>query len=210
MFTLNSHFIFTFTFWVSCWSGWINIESFSFPSDQVAFTSNIRTQVFGRIRIIFGFKFVAKYECEYFYSNNIRILFDYRIIRSPLVKEGISDNLIHCGKVEKKGNPQVQPRKDIDVSWYKCLKVVWTQIGNDNKMYLWWVVYSVFNDSKQYTAPRFGLLLQAASHSRVISGGGESEWGWFKRWLDRWPGYTLGHWATRSFYWGGCSFLLHL
>ena len=35
MFTLNSHFIFTFTFWVPCWSGWINIKSFSFPSDQL-------------------------------------------------------------------------------------------------------------------------------------------------------------------------------
>ena len=35
MFTLNSHFIFTFTFWVSCWSGWINIKSFSFPSNQL-------------------------------------------------------------------------------------------------------------------------------------------------------------------------------
>ena len=107
--------------------------------------------------------------------------------------------------VEKKDDPQVQPRKDIDVSWYKRLKVVWTEIGNDNKMYLWWVVYSVFNDSKQYRAPRFGLLLQAASHSRVISGGGESEWGWFKRWLDRWPGCT--HWAARSLWWGGLAAL---
>ena len=35
MLTLNSHFIFTFTFWVPCWSGWINIKSFSFPSDQL-------------------------------------------------------------------------------------------------------------------------------------------------------------------------------
>ena len=25
----------TFTFWVPCWSGWINIKSFSFPSDQL-------------------------------------------------------------------------------------------------------------------------------------------------------------------------------
>ena len=60
-------------------------------------------------------------------------------------------------------------------------------------MYLWWVVYSVFNDSKQYTAPRFGLLLQAASHSRVISGGGSlSEDGSKDGWTDD-PGT---HWAT--------------
>ena len=35
MFTLNSHRTFTFTFWVPCWSGWINFKSFSFPSDQL-------------------------------------------------------------------------------------------------------------------------------------------------------------------------------
>ena len=35
MFTLNSHRTFTFTFWVPCWSGWINFKSFSFSSDQL-------------------------------------------------------------------------------------------------------------------------------------------------------------------------------
>ena len=35
MFTLNSHRTFTFTFWVPCWSGWINFKSFSFPSDHL-------------------------------------------------------------------------------------------------------------------------------------------------------------------------------
>ena len=32
------------------------------------------------------------------------------------VEKDISDNMMPCGEVEKKGNPQVQPRKDIDVS----------------------------------------------------------------------------------------------
>ena len=32
------------------------------------------------------------------------------------VEEDICDNMMPCGKVEKKGDPQVQPRKDIDVS----------------------------------------------------------------------------------------------
>ena len=32
------------------------------------------------------------------------------------VEEDISDNMMPCGKVEKKDDPQVQPRKDIDVS----------------------------------------------------------------------------------------------
>ena len=60
--------------------------------------NGIWTQIFVRIRIliIFGPKFLDKYE-QYLgfnlwsntitnicYSNNIRILFEYRIIRSPL------------------------------------------------------------------------------------------------------------------------------
>ena len=61
-------------------------------------TNNIRTQIFGRIRILFGPKFLDEYKYEQYlgfnlwsntnrnicYSNNIRILFEYRIIRSPL------------------------------------------------------------------------------------------------------------------------------
>ena len=39
-----------------------------------------------RIRILFGLKISAEYEYEYHYSvSTIRILFEYRIIRSPLV-----------------------------------------------------------------------------------------------------------------------------
>ena len=38
-----------------------------------------------RIRILFGLKISAEYEYEYHYSvSTIRILFEYRIIRSPL------------------------------------------------------------------------------------------------------------------------------
>ena len=38
-----------------------------------------------RIRIVFGLKISAEYEYEYHYSvSTIRILFEYRIIRSPL------------------------------------------------------------------------------------------------------------------------------
>ena len=39
-----------------------------------------------RIRILFGLKISAEYEYEYHYSvSTIRILFEYRIIRSPLL-----------------------------------------------------------------------------------------------------------------------------
>ena len=39
-----------------------------------------------RIRILFGLKIYAEYEYEYHYSvSTIRILFEYRSIRSPLV-----------------------------------------------------------------------------------------------------------------------------
>ena len=39
-----------------------------------------------RIRILFGLKISAEYEYEYHYSvSTIRILFEYRIIRSPLI-----------------------------------------------------------------------------------------------------------------------------
>ena len=39
-----------------------------------------------RIRIVFGLKISAEYEYEYHYSvSTIRILFEYRIIRSPLI-----------------------------------------------------------------------------------------------------------------------------
>ena len=42
-----------------------------------------------RIRIVFGLKISAEYEYEYHYSvSTIRILFEYRIIRSPLI--------LHC------------------------------------------------------------------------------------------------------------------
>ena len=40
-----------------------------------------------RIRIVFGLKISAEYEYEYHYSvSTIRILFEYRIIRSPLIQ----------------------------------------------------------------------------------------------------------------------------
>ena len=40
-----------------------------------------------RIRILFGLKISAEYEYEYHYSvSTIRILFEYRIIRSPLIQ----------------------------------------------------------------------------------------------------------------------------
>ena len=42
-----------------------------------------------RIRILFGLKISAEYEYEYHYSvSTIRILFEYRIIRSPLIQAG--------------------------------------------------------------------------------------------------------------------------
>ena len=62
-------------------------------------TNNVQTQIFGRIRILFGPKFLDEYEYKYYsgfnlwpntntnicYSNNIQIIFEYRIIRSPLI-----------------------------------------------------------------------------------------------------------------------------
>ena len=47
-----------------------------------------------RIRILFGFEKSPEYEYEYHYSvSTIRILFEYRIIRSPLMGLRVSGNL---------------------------------------------------------------------------------------------------------------------